>query len=81
VKDKPGSPIVKVLPLLYLFLKDALRKTTKMHRENTHTEKKGRPLCIYNINIQQKGREQEKEERTEEEEKRREDIYVYIYLI
>jgi hypothetical protein len=52
-----------------------LEKQAKMHRENTHTEKKGRPLCIY------KSIYNKKEERTEEEKRREEKIYMYIYIL
>jgi len=40
-----------------------------MHRENTHTEKKGRPLCIYKSIYNKK-------EENKREQKRREDIYI-----
>jgi hypothetical protein len=46
-----------------------------MHRENTHTEKKRRPLCIYKIYIEQRKRKKKKEG-----EQREEKIYMHIYI-
>jgi hypothetical protein len=61
-----------------------LEKQTKMHRENTHThtEKKGRPLCIYkSIYNKKEENKRERRESRRREEKRRKDICVYIYLL
>jgi hypothetical protein len=59
-----------------------LEKQAKMHRENTHTEKKGRPLCIYkSIYNKKEENKRERRENRRREEKTREDIYVYIYLV
>jgi hypothetical protein len=53
-----------------------------MYRENIHTEKKGRPLCIYkSIYNKKEENKRERRENRRREEKRREDIYVYIYLV
>ncbi len=46
-----------------------------MHRENTHTEKKGRPLCTYKIYIEQRKRKKRKKENKE----KRRYIFIYIY--
>jgi hypothetical protein len=79
VKDKPGSPIVKALPLLLFLFEMHLEKQTKMHRENTHTEKKGRPLCIYKsiYNKKEENKTERRENRARREEKR---IYIYMYI-
>ncbi len=50
--------------------------------EKAHPETKGRPLCIYKINIQQKEEKQgEQRKKRIGEWKRREDICVYISMI
>jgi hypothetical protein len=59
-----------------------LEKQTKMHRENTHTEKKARPLCIYKsiYNKKEENKRERRESRRRREEERREDIYIYICI-
>ncbi len=54
-----------------------------MYRENIHTEKKGRPLCIYKsiYNKKEENKRERRENRRREEKRREEKIYMYMYIL